>query len=52
VRLAAETQVRNFTPRRGAALEPARVDTPPPWWREVRSQLGQPAALPAGTTGG
>jgi L-ascorbate metabolism protein UlaG (beta-lactamase superfamily) len=52
VQLAAEKKVRIFTPRLGEALEPARVDTTPPWWREVRAQLGQPAALPAGTTGG
>ncbi|MFP2924576.1 MBL fold metallo-hydrolase [Pyxidicoccus sp. 3LG] len=35
LRLASEQRVRLFTPRLGAALEPAHVEQPAPWWREV-----------------
>jgi L-ascorbate metabolism protein UlaG (beta-lactamase superfamily) len=35
LRLATEQRVRLFTPRLGAALEPANVEHPTLWWREV-----------------
>lgn len=35
LRLASEQQVRLFTPRLGAATEPARFEHATPWWREV-----------------
>jgi L-ascorbate metabolism protein UlaG (beta-lactamase superfamily) len=35
LRLATEQRVQLFTPRLGAALEPANVEHPTPWWREV-----------------
>jgi L-ascorbate metabolism protein UlaG (beta-lactamase superfamily) len=46
VRLATEQKVRIFTPRLGEALEPARVEVTPAWWREVKAQLGVPALQP------
>jgi L-ascorbate metabolism protein UlaG (beta-lactamase superfamily) len=52
VKLAAEKKVRIFTPRLGEVLEPSRVETTAPWWREVKALLGQPSALPAGTARG
>jgi hypothetical protein len=33
--LASQKGARVLTPRLGAAFEPARVDGPSPWWREV-----------------
>jgi len=35
LRLASEQRVRLFTPRLGAAIEPAHVEAATPWWREV-----------------
>jgi L-ascorbate metabolism protein UlaG (beta-lactamase superfamily) len=35
LRLASEQRVRLFTPRLGAAMEPAHVEGATPWWREV-----------------
>ena len=33
--LAQERKVRVITPTLGSAIEPARVEVPSPWWREV-----------------
>jgi len=35
LRLASQQRVRLFTPRLGAAMEPAHVEAATPWWREV-----------------
>jgi L-ascorbate metabolism protein UlaG (beta-lactamase superfamily) len=35
LRLAEQQRVRLFTPRLGAAIEPAHVEAATPWWREV-----------------
>lgn len=38
VRLAAERGARVLTPRLGAAFEPARIEGPSPWWRDVTGE--------------
>ncbi|MFL5347114.1 MAG: MBL fold metallo-hydrolase [Hyalangium sp.] len=48
VRLASEQRVRLLTPRLGAAIEPAHVEQPTHWWREV----GAPALSLRPVTGG
>ncbi len=55
VRLAAERGARVLTPRLGQAFEPAQMDGPTPWWREVvrpeRRQVDLTAAALRGTPG-
>ena len=40
VRLAAEKSLRVLTPRIGQVFEPAHVDGPAPWWKEVQKSKG------------
>ncbi len=44
-KLAHEQKVRLLTPRLGLPFEPARVESPEPWWREVDAEAPEPKLL-------